>query len=335
MDYSLKARLLAQLGDGAGEITNLAVSSHGRSIAIASAEIPLSFWHIPSYSLIKNIMLPQNVHSLTYSDDGQFLAAGLANGDVWIGTDEGEHLETIKQIGRATLAFVPHSDVLAVVTWKGALQLWQIQPPRPLFTHVFTTPKAEVHWQVSIASDGSQIASTKGKQEALYLCQLNLLARQEIVQDYKQFSDLDIAYNSELHYHPTEQQLFFLRDKLYPNEIVGLDTQTGSCISRIPLPRPGYYPGQFCFSPQKDYIAVTDGNGNIVICCLKEQKAPGSFPAHRVKGDWSSQYRLTHAIQWVSSPLGTILLTAGWGQRMAEGKWRLPSVVKLWHLDLR
>jgi WD40 repeat protein len=334
MDHPFTARLLAQLGDFAGEITALAVSSTGRSISIASEDAQLSLWSIPSCSLVKGVILQQDVHSLTYSGDGLFLAAGLANGDVWIGTNEGEHLETIKQIGRATLAFVPNSSVLAVITWKGVLQLWQIQPLHPLFTHVFASQKGEeVPWQVSISSDGAQTAIASGKEKSLHILQLNLLGRQETVQHHHQFSHLKIAYHSELHYHPTEQHIVFLHDDSYPKGIVGLDTRTGSCISRISLPRIGST-GQFCFSPKKEYLAVTDGDGSIHICSLKKQQVIGSFPAHHVKGGWSYQYCLMYAIEWVSSPLGNILITAGWGKGMERGKERVRSTVKLWHVDL-
>lgn len=334
MDHTLKARLLTRLGEFAGEITALAVAPNGRSISVASEDAQLSLWDIPSCGRVKRVMLQQDVHALTYSEDGLFLAAGLANGDVWIGTNEGEYLETIKQIGRATLAFVPKSHVLALVTSKGALQLWQIQPLHLLLAHVFASQKGEeAHWRLDIPSDGTQIAAAmvSGKEKSLHLSHLNLLDGQETVQHQSQFSHLEITYNSELHYHPTKHHIFFLHDDSYPSEIVGFDTQTGTSISRISLPRVGYT-GQFCFSPTKEDIAVTNGDGSIDICNVKEQKVIGSFPAHHVKGGWSHQYSLMHAIQWVSSPLGNILITAGWGKGMERGKERICSTVKIWHV---
>lgn len=99
------------------------------------------------------------IHSVAFSPDGNYLAAGHENGDVII-WDRVHNQQRNRLLGHthgvASVAFSPHSQVLASGSVDHTLRLWDVQTGALIATH---TNQVDQVWAVTYSPDGKVLAS--------------------------------------------------------------------------------------------------------------------------------------------------------------------------------
>jgi WD40 repeat protein len=121
-----------------GSVQAIAVSPDGKLLASAGPEMRLMFWDLPDFKERTSIPLdlPGNIISLAFSKNGKFLAAGSAEGAVWLCDLQGRRLlnfaprptqfQTAPANQILRLAFDSFSEKLAAAGSDGRVYLWNL-----------------------------------------------------------------------------------------------------------------------------------------------------------------------------------------------------------------
>lgn len=189
-----------------------------------------------------------SVDSLSFSSDGQYLAAGLAVGGVWVKDWTGE-AEPV-QLHRGNNSFVavdPNSSILATGNRDGVIWLWEM-PDEQLAE--LSDGGNDYLWGITVHPSGEQVASLQWTDEGL----INIwsIPDQAIIKTME--PDILVgSSNGVISFSPDGSYFgaYFSEDQDHSIRI--FDTDQYSLITDIPLEKRA---NQIAFSPDGQMIAL-------------------------------------------------------------------------------
>jgi WD40 repeat protein len=160
----------ARLGIGAVEITAVAVSPDGRTLAIGTAGMGVIIMNISDTSRpLQRARLTEPegpVHGLAFSSDGTTLATGSSDGllRLWDVHGQGKPSLTSAQAGTGgpivSAAYSPRTRLLATGAADGTVTLWDATDPQDPVTLQTLAGPADGAGDVQFSADGQYLAAT-------------------------------------------------------------------------------------------------------------------------------------------------------------------------------
>lgn len=329
------------------ELLATAISCDGKSLAIAVEGAQIVFWDMQTLQRLRARTLPANVRVLAWSSDGEFLAALLENGTVWMGTDEGEEIGIVLTEEKAwTLAFLPGTSLLVIRLADGQLHLWDILPARLLLSKGWIGREVQSAADYPVYRPGFLAFSQSGelltveartREKQLEIWRLVWENERWVFHPLRLLSSLPGNVYA-LQYRPGTSQVFASTGEA----IWGWDAETGQQTAKISLS--GVHHASFCFSPQCDRLAIADGKGVLHIWDFQKRRVVAQCDAHHEGWVASAPFSPISTCFWGYRDNGQqeVILTGGWLRWQQPAKASLPadqettplywSTVKCWHI---
>ena len=169
-DYKIKLwdiatkRSIATFGEHMRNISSVAFSSDGTTLASGSYDGTIKLWDISSKDNIATIEAKNSrygwVYSIAFSPDGSLLASGQGNGDSTVKLWDVATRRNIATFGHiysvTSVAFSPDGTILASGSWDETVKLWDVATRTNIATFWANT---EDIWSVAFSPDGAILAS--------------------------------------------------------------------------------------------------------------------------------------------------------------------------------